>query len=272
MWMLFNMTQASDMADPSHKIQLKMTPVSVEETCKWADQCLRETIEKRENLYRHFILTYASAYIGLEKPANSYQILSHRRWKQIVTSGLRNMTKIIYEIFTDLSTPSCPSDIILWKKLFPSQRTFINMHGNTWIQIQRSDIFKYWIVGYSVGPGWMFNWGSIVLSGEERGRHGGGYAGPLCTSLHCQWGVWHYAALIVSQAGVDLSYLLSHASSPLSLSTCTVYHGAEPSRTINWIQKINKLVGISRVQVVTPRRACSPNARLPLVFISEWEQ
>jgi hypothetical protein len=29
-----------------------MTPVSVE-TCKWADQCLRETIDKREDLYRH---------------------------------------------------------------------------------------------------------------------------------------------------------------------------------------------------------------------------
>jgi hypothetical protein len=42
------------MADPSHKIQPKMTPVSTEETCKWADQCLRETIEKRENLYRYF--------------------------------------------------------------------------------------------------------------------------------------------------------------------------------------------------------------------------
>jgi hypothetical protein len=52
--MSFNMTQASGMADLSHKILPKMMPVSVEETCKWADQCLRETIEKREDLYRHF--------------------------------------------------------------------------------------------------------------------------------------------------------------------------------------------------------------------------
>ena len=32
MWMSFSMTQASDMADPSHKILPKMTPISVEET------------------------------------------------------------------------------------------------------------------------------------------------------------------------------------------------------------------------------------------------
>jgi hypothetical protein len=42
------------MADLSHKILPKMPPVSVEETCKWADRCLRETIEKREELCCHF--------------------------------------------------------------------------------------------------------------------------------------------------------------------------------------------------------------------------
>jgi hypothetical protein len=65
---------------------------------------------------------------------------------------------------------------------------------------------------------------------------------PARSVLRCivSGGVRHYTALVVSRAGVDLSHPLSHVSAPLSLTACTVYHGAEPSRTINWIQKKKK--------------------------------
>lgn len=59
------------------------------------------------------ILTYASAYIGSEKPIGNDQIcvkLNKNKW---CTSKLRNATQVGDEIFPNLSTTSCPSNILI---------------------------------------------------------------------------------------------------------------------------------------------------------------